>query len=153
MPFYTISLTAPGAPEYDQVLALREAVLRRPIGLSLKDEDLSGEQAETTLIATTGDGSVVACLMMRHLTEEEAKLRQMAVAPEMQGQGIGLALLQKAEELAVERGYRIISLHARETAVPFYLRAGYRVIGDVFTEVGIPHLFMNKRIDEVSALP
>jgi predicted GNAT family N-acyltransferase len=38
-------------------------------------------------------------------------------------------------------------LHARATAVPFYLRLGYTVVGEPFEEVGIPHRGMEKALD------
>lgn len=133
-------------PEFPQVWALREEVLRQPIGLSLRDEDLSAEASELIVISLHEDEAVTGCVMMRHISNDEVKLRQMAVAPAYQGQGIGMALLHVAQDVAEERGYKTITLHARETAVPFYQRAGYVVQGDVFTEVGIPHLFMKKSI-------
>jgi predicted GNAT family N-acyltransferase len=37
-------------------------------------------------------------------------------------------------------------LHARETAVPFYLKLGYEVVGGQFEEVGIPHFKMEKKL-------
>lgn len=133
-------------PEFAQVWALREDVLRIPLGLSLRDEDLSGEAAETIIIALNEQEEVTGCVMMRHVSDQEVKLRQMAVAPALQGQGIGMALLNVAQDVAEERGYKTISLHARQTAVPFYQRAGYVVQGEAFAEVGIPHFFMNKSI-------
>ena len=41
-------------------------------------------------------------------------------------------------------GGRLLTLHARETAVAFYLRLGYRVVGEPFVEVTIPHRTMEK---------
>ncbi len=138
-------------PAYAQVWALREEVLRRPLGLSLRDEDLSGEKDDTIIIATDETAEVAGCLLMRRISREEVKLRQMAVASSLQNAGIGRSLLQKAEALAQEAGYSVITLHARQPAAPFYEKAGYTVEGDVFEEVGIPHLFMNKKIH--AALP
>ncbi len=145
MPAVTLKVITPADPAYAGVWALREEVLRLPIGLSLRDEDLSGEASETIIAAMDNDEKVAGCLLMRRINGEEVKLRQMAVAPEAQGQGIGRRLLQKAEALAQENGYFIITLHARETAVDFYRKEGYAIEGDVFEEVGIPHFFMNKR--------
>ena len=71
-------------------------------------------------------------------------MRQLAVAAELQGQGIGTALVEFAEALAREIGYRRMILHARETAVPFYEKQGYSIIGEGFEEVTIPHWAMEK---------
>ncbi len=132
-------------PEYGQVLALREAVLRQPLGLSLKDEDLSAEADEYTLIAEE-EGRVIGCVMLRPLSPESLKLRQMAVADSHQRQGIGAALVREAEAFAAEKGFALMTLHARMNAVPFYEQGGYVTFGEPFTEVGIPHHFMQKRL-------
>jgi predicted GNAT family N-acyltransferase len=63
-----------------------------------------------------------------------------------------MALVHKAEEVAGAAGYDTIALHARQPAVPFYEKGGYRIEGDVFTEVDIPQLFMYKHLHE-AALP
>jgi predicted GNAT family N-acyltransferase len=132
--------------EYAQVWALREAVLRKPLGLSLRDEDLSSEASETIIAAANEAAEIIGCVMLRRISDEEVKLRQMAVATAYQGQGIGLALVRKAEEIARRDGYKTITLHARDLAVPFYLKAGYSAEGEPFSEVGIPHLTMNKTL-------
>ena len=133
---------------FPQVWELREAVLRQPLGLSLKDEDLSGEQNEQIIVALS-DGKVVGCVMMKDIGKNIIKLRQMAVDPTFQAKGIGAALLQEAEITAVEQGYETIQLHARISAVDFYKKCGYTVVGGEFIEVGIPHLFMEKKLNEV----
>lgn len=125
---------------------LREEVLRRPLGLSLQDEDLSGEQEEATICATGEAGNVVGCLMLRRQSDAVLKLRQMAVSPAYQGQGIGAMLLSHAEQFADRQGYSQIVLHARLHAQPFYEKAGYQAEGEVFTEVGIAHRTMRKFI-------
>ena len=39
-----------------------------------------------------------------------------------------------------------MSLHARENVHKFYFKLGYRIEGDLFEEVGIPHYKMVKDI-------
>jgi len=73
-------------------------------------------------------------------------LRQMAVAPSFQQKGHGKALLCFAEKTAIENQYSIICMHARKTATGFYEESGYAIVGEEFTEVGIPHYEMVKRI-------
>jgi ribosomal protein S18 acetylase RimI-like enzyme len=70
----------------------------------------------------------------------------VAVAPELQGQGIGTALVNQAEALDRKSGYCRIVLHARETTVAFYEKLGYSRIGHRFEEVAIPHWAMEKRL-------
>jgi predicted GNAT family N-acyltransferase len=145
---YTLQVITTAHSLYPQVYDLREEVLRKPIGLSLRDEDLSGEAAETIIVALDEANAVIGCVMLRPQDNKEMKLRQMAVADALQGKRVGAALVRKAEELARAAGYETITLHARQPAVPFYEKCGYQVEGDVFSEVGIPHLFMYKHLHE-----
>ena len=50
----------------------------------------------------------------------------MAVVSGLQGKGIGKVLLQFAENIARDRGYKKIMMHARKTAVGFYEKSGYK---------------------------
>ncbi|XZF13219.1 GNAT family N-acetyltransferase [Chitinophagaceae bacterium MMS25-I14] len=139
----SITEVCTGTAAYEQVWQLREEILRRPLGLSLKDEDPAEEANDITLAAEVND-HITGCVMLRHKDQKTVKLRQMAVAAEVQGHGVGKALVVSAEEWARTNGYSAIVLHARKTAVPFYEKLGYAVSGDEFTEVGIPHVLMQK---------
>jgi len=132
--------------DYWQVYDLREEVLRKPIGLSLKDEDMSGDRLDIILAAYDGE-KVVGCLML-HPTEQKdvRKLRQMAVAPECQGKKIGQQLVLAAEALLKKQDVNKIVLHARQTAIGFYEKLGYKITSCIFTEVNIPHVVMEKMI-------
>jgi GNAT superfamily N-acetyltransferase len=70
----------------------------------------------------------------------------MAVYEEWQGQGIGKILVDAAEAYAKEKGYVSIILHARKVAEGFYKKLGYYTTSSEFTEVGIPHVVMEKDI-------
>lgn len=127
-----------------QVWQLREDVLRKPLGLSLKNEDLSEEAKDIIILAQDGTEAVVACVMLRPLPERRFKLRQMAVAGHLQGKGAGSLLIKAAEEHVRKLGGQHIILHARMYAVPFYLKQGYLVVSDNFLEIGLPHVIMEK---------
>lgn len=133
------------SPKYLQVWELREEVLRKPLGMSLKNEDLSNDHVDTIFIAEQ-NGVVVACLMLHRVAADVYKLRQMAVSQELQGKGIGRILVSAAEIFAVQNGYKKIVLHARKVATGFYDALGYKQVGDQFSEVGIPHYAMEKAI-------
>ncbi len=131
---------------YQQVYNLREEVLRKPIGLSLKNEDLSGDALDTILAALENE-SVIGCVMLHpHENSEIIKLRQMAVADMHQGKGIGRMLVLAAEAHARESGIKKTVLHARITAAPFYKKLNYIATSGEFTEVGIPHVVMEKML-------
>lgn len=133
------------SPKYQQVWDLRDAILRRPLGMSLKNDDLSWDNDDIMFIAEA-DSRVIGCVMLHPVTDECMKLRQMAVYDEWQGRGIGAMLVRAAEEYIRSKGYRKITLHARKTALGFYSILDYDVLGNEFTEVGIPHYLMEKSI-------
>lgn len=139
----TISRIDTNAPEYPQVFDLRDEILRKPLGMSLKNDDLSRDYIDTIFIAKQED-KVVGCLMLHHKDAQHLQLRQMAVANDMQGAGVGRQIVHAAEKFAAENGYGTMILHARKVAVGFYDRLGYAVTSDEFTEVGIPHYIMEK---------
>jgi predicted GNAT family N-acyltransferase len=57
-------------------------------------------------------------------------------------------LVDYAERFARARGWRRITMHARESTVPFYERLGYRKLGERFIEVTIPHFIMEKALKD-----
>jgi GNAT superfamily N-acetyltransferase len=67
------------------------------------------------------------------------QLRGMAVLPEHQGQGIGGALLAEGARLVKEAGGSQVWAHARNTALGFYERQGWKVVGDSY-EYGVMRL-------------
>ena len=77
---------------------------------------------------------------------ETVRLRQMAVLNDLQGKGIGRALMSFAENIARDRGYKNLIMNARKNAIGFYEKMGYKVAGDEFTEVTIPHYVMEKEL-------
>lgn len=131
-------------PEYDEAVALRYEVLRKPLGLEFLPEQLAAEWSDIHLAAFDTSGKMVAILLLTPVNDQEVKMRQVAVATEQQGRGLGAALVAQSEELARSMNFNKMTLHARETAVPFYLRLGYEKVGDLFKEVSIPHIAMFK---------
>jgi ribosomal protein S18 acetylase RimI-like enzyme len=134
-----------GSPEYRQMVKLRDDILRRPLGLTFTQEELENEK-DNMLIAAFEDDRILGCCMLLEEEPTIVRLRQMAVLNDLQGKGIGRALMNFAENLARDRGYRTIRMHARLNAVGFYEKVGYRSKGQQFTEVTIPHYVMEKSL-------
>jgi GNAT superfamily N-acetyltransferase len=134
-----------GSVEYKQMIRLRDDILRKPLGLSLTEEELEKEK-DNMLIGAFEDEDMLGCCMLVEENPETVRLRQMAVLNDLQGKGIGRALMNFAENLARDRGYKILSMHARKNAVGFYEKMGYNIEGDEFIEVTIPHFVMVKKL-------
>ena len=133
-----------GTQEYAAAVRLRYEVLRQPLGLEYAPEQLAEEYAQYHLAAFLESGELTGYLNLTPVDASTVKMRQVAVDTAWQGRGIGKALVLASEQLAVRMGFSRMVLHARETAVSFYLRLGYAIAGDRFEEVTIPHFSMEK---------
>ncbi|KAJ3190339.1 hypothetical protein HDU85_000635 [Gaertneriomyces sp. JEL0708] len=144
------------SPEFKDALDLRENVLRKPLGLSLADEDITVEEhnihfAAFLLPSSPGAATtLVGTVQFVPVSATTAKLRQMAVSPDHQGLGIGRKLIQESEQCLQESGLTKVIAHARLNACRFYEKLGYRVVGDVFEEVGIEHMRVEKDLKNVA---
>jgi predicted GNAT family N-acyltransferase len=127
---------------YEGERFLRSKALREPMGLPLGAEIFPFENESLHLIAINED-KVIGCALF-HPEGKSGRLYQMAVALGNRGRGVGTALLETMERTLRKQGFTSLYLHAREEAVSFYERLGYRKDGASFLEIGIRHLKMTK---------
>jgi len=144
--FFSFSIVPYHSPEYHEMLALRYKILREPLGLTFSEHDLHREQ-DDIFIACSENGRIIGCCILTRISGEVVKLRQMAVDNAWQGKNAGTKIVLFAEKYAVEHGYASIQLHARKTATTFYAKCGYVISGNEFLEIGIPHFFMEKFLE------
>jgi predicted GNAT family N-acyltransferase len=55
-------------------------------------------------------------------------------------------MMRQVEAQLAARGFTSLSMHARSSAVGFYEKLGFRVVGGEFVEVTIPHRVMVKAL-------
>ena len=131
--------------EYMQELKLRNKILRKPLGMNLYDEDLRQDSLDIHMGVFEKD-ILIGCILTSPLENNVLKMRQVAIDNEFQGKGVGSRLVKFCEEFAIKKGYKVITMHARKTAIPFYIKLGYTIEGDEFTEVSVPHFKMTKKL-------
>lgn len=95
--------------EEDKLIELSE---KRDIFVALSDKDKLGLGG----IEAIGSG-------------EEYYISSVFVLPELQGMGIGRAVMEKLIDFAVQKGARLISLHSSITALGFYEGLGFENLG------------------------
>jgi predicted GNAT family N-acyltransferase len=134
-----------GSAEYQQMVQLRSDVLRKPLGITFTQEELEKEK-ENILIGAFEEEKMLGCCMLIRESNDEIRLRQMAVLHNLQGKGIGKALMQFAENIARDIGHKKITMHARKSSVSFFEKLGYSVCSDEFQEISIPHFEMEKKL-------
>lgn len=130
--------------DFSKECELRNSVLRLPLGLNLFDDDLSNENKQMHFGLFDEAGKLYACVVAVPTLPDEAKIRQMAVDSKHQGAGYGQYLMVSMEAYLAQLGFLHFQMHARVSAVGFYEKRGYTRVGEEFTEIGIPHVEMEK---------
>jgi predicted GNAT family N-acyltransferase len=134
------------SPQFDEALFLRDLLLRQPLNIEFRLDDIKKEYSEFHLGIFSPWDELVGTLTFRHLDNKLLKMRQLAISEQYQGKQLGKRLVQFAEEWALRRGYEKIELSARVPVVEFYVKLGYQKVGEEFEEVGIAHRKMEKEI-------
>ena len=133
-----LKLIEHGSPEYQQMLSLRSSVLRKPLGLEFDPVELEKENHDI-LIGAFEEEDMLGCCMLIEENPATLRLRQMAVYNEKQGKGIGRAMMSFAENLARDRGYKALNMHARKNAIGFYEKMNFRPMGRFEFEISPVH--------------
>lgn len=133
-----------GTPMYDQSIFLRDLVLRKPLNMEFTASELIKERKYIHLAYIDYCYNMKACLYLLRINTSVLQLKQMAVSPTSQKKGYGRLLVNEAENLAKQYRCKKIVLHAREEAVGFYSKLGYKKVSKKFAEIGIPHFKMEK---------
>jgi GNAT superfamily N-acetyltransferase len=132
----------------EEIFPLRHAVLRpgRPVSYSVYSEDEGAVH-----IGAWDDDMLVGCATVfpqpwagsDSAPAESAawRLRGMAIDPARQGTGVGRLVLAEAIAAAREGGASLLWANARTSALGFYERMGWRVVGEEFiaSDSGLPH--------------
>lgn len=134
-----------GSQEYSQMLKLRNEILRKPLNLVFDKRELEKERNDI-LIGAFEENKLLGCCLLTRMDKDCVRLRQMAVQNNLQGKGIGASIMNYAENVARDAGYKVLIMHARKTAVGFYEKLGYTIASEEFVEVLIPHFIMEKRL-------
>jgi L-Ala-D/L-Glu epimerase len=83
------------------------------------------------------------------IAEPVWRLRAMVVAEAVRGTGVGRAVVDRAVVLAAAQGACSLWAEARSSALGFYERSGWTVIGDEWIKAGIgPHRYIQMDLRE-----
>ena len=135
-----------GSEDYKALLQIRHDVLRKPIGMELREKDIAQDHEEFHIAAFDSD-KAIGCVLLRPIDTDNIRLRQMAVMDKYQGQGIGKKLVAFAEKTAAQKGYKTIETKARKTARGFYEKLGYIYLEDDEPFGGVVHvIIMHKKL-------
>ena len=77
---------------------------------------------------------------------DDFQFRKLAVSPEFQHSGIGSQLLEYVTDVIAKDGGKRIWCNARDTAIGFYLKNGYRLTGEKYSKNGFDYEIMEKAL-------
>lgn len=128
--------------EREDVVAVRVAVFVDEQQIPREEE--IDEHDDTAIFCAGYVGGTPVAAGRLVLLDGYGKIGRMAVLASHRGRGYGAAVLDALEREGASQGTRVFRLSAQLHAAPFYERAGYTRVGDVYDEVGIPHIAMEK---------
>jgi len=79
--------------------------------------------------------------------EKEGKVGRVAVLASARKYGFGQQIMAALEQQARESKLSRVWFNAQISAIGFYERLGYQVVGNDFLEAGIVHRMMQKKIN------
>ena len=129
--------------EFADYYQLRWRMLRESLGLPLGSEK-DDREAEATHIAAFLNDKIVGVGRLHQNSSSEGQIRYMATDPLVHGRGIGSLILRALEVEGSKQSLQRITLDARDTAVDFYLKNGYRIFDSFVHVVGLPCKKMEK---------
>ncbi len=121
----------PAIYELIRVFAERNLMIRRSLGELY-------ESIREFLVAGDDTGSIVGCVALHVFWDDLAELRCLAVAEQVQGQGLGQRLVEACWDSA--RALEIPSVFTLTHAVAFFERCGYHQI----EKSELPHKIWNE---------
>lgn len=134
-----------GSKQYEQTVLLRDKVMRQPLGLSMKNEDLSSEQ-QATILAVFDSDSILGTGIYFFEGESTIKVNFVCVDTALQKNGVGRIIIKEIEKRALRKGIKKIYLEARLTALNFYKKLGFIESGEIYLMKTAPieHIYMEK---------
>lgn len=134
------------AREHAAVHAVRTTVFVEGQGVPVELERDALDPVSIHVLARDADGTPVGTARLT----PDRRIGRMAVLPGHRGRGIGEAMLAALVAHARAQGWAEVGLHAQLHALAFYARAGFVPCGPVFTEAGIEHRRMVRRLPGAS---
>ena len=114
--------------EFKHYYHLRWKLLRKPWNQAKGSEVDDIEDQCFHIMAVDDKNEVIAIARLQFNSSIEAQIRYMAVARSFERQGIGHELIRAIELRAKESSHEYIILDAREPAIGFYQKLGYKLI-------------------------
>jgi predicted GNAT family N-acyltransferase len=131
--------------EFLEMQAIRRSVFQEEQGVAPQLEFDGLDKTAIHLLAYLDDRPV-GTARIRYLNEQIAKIERLAVLSTARGLGIGKKLMQEAIQVAKQNNVQEVVIHAQEYVKGLHQQLGFKQIGEVFEEAGIPHVKMTRQL-------
>jgi predicted GNAT family N-acyltransferase len=129
--------------------AVRTQVFQQEQGIPAED-DFDGRD-HTAINVVIYDAEPIGTARVRFPDSQKiAKVERVAILKEYRGKNIGRKIMEFIDAHLSSLNIDSVYLDSQESAKGFYEKLGYLQEGEVFDEVGIPHVKMVKRLKEPS---
>lgn len=133
--------------EFEKYYELRWRILRKPWGRPRGSEKDQLDESSFHIMVCENNKTPIAIGRLHFNSKDQCQIRYMAVEENYRGKGYGKIVLDVLEKRAKERDAKQIVLDARETAIEFYEKAGYKATEPGHTLFGsIKHIKMVRNI-------
>lgn len=134
--------------DLDKALSIRRTVFvdehNVPEDIELDEFDILNSQCIHFLV--TLSEKPIGTIRCNLVSQSDVKIQRFCFLPEYRKSGYGKKLLEFIENYLSKKGYNYFFLEAKFSVYPFYEKCGYKKVSDIFYEVNVPHVKMEKWI-------
>ena len=135
--------------DFAQCIMIRTRVFVIEQNISAEIETDEWENSSTHYLATDEE-KALGTARWRLINNQTAKIERVAVLKEARGQGVGTELMRYLlQEIHSHSNIQTIKLGSQNSAIPFYKKLGFQVIGEEYLDAGIPHHLLVKNNSHV----
>ena len=140
-------LLSPRTPEeFKSYYNFRWQQLRQPLNLPPGSEQDDYEADAYHCMAMSPDHKILGVGRINLHAPRVMRIRYMAIDKNVQGRGVGSAILNRLLDYAKTQDAELCWLNARQQACGFYQQHKFAIVGKAETDLQIPHFRMEKYI-------
>jgi predicted GNAT family N-acyltransferase len=126
---------------------IRTKVFQEEQGVAAELEFDGLDETAIHLLAYLNE-EAVGTARIREINANTVKIERLAVLSVARKQGIGRELMIAALKAIAQQKKLLVIVHAQAYIAPLYQQLGFEMVGEKFSEAGIPHVKMIKQLSQ-----
>ena len=133
--------------EFEKYYYFRWEYLRKGLNQKLGSERDDTENISIHRMIKNNNGEIIGIGRLHKISSDTHQVRYFAIHKNYRREGLGSYLMKDLEQIAVKNKSNYITLNARDNAINFYKKLGYKVLKKTFLLYKkIQHYEMRKKI-------